>query len=137
MESVVEEESLGSAGGMPSSLPKIGCGDRFKELIEAIEGVGSHGGYRKTQRKECLSLVRRLKLLVPLLEEIGELHRDRAPGDSLSCLVDLERALLSAKELLKQCSCGSKIYLVLLFLLPVRLIISINLGTSESPFPGE
>lgn len=93
-------------------------GDRIKGLIEVIDGVGSCGGYRKTQRKECLSLVRRLKLLAPLLEEIGELHRDGDSDDFPSCVADLERAVLSARELLKQCSCWSKIYLVVLLILP-------------------
>ncbi|KAK4754814.1 hypothetical protein SAY87_008571 [Trapa incisa] len=113
MDITVEERSE-STGGTPSSSPKTGGRERVKELIEAIDGIGSYGGYRKTHRKECLSLVRRLKLLIPLLDEIGELHRDGAPGDAPgSSLVDLERALVSARELLKQCSCGSKIYLAL------------------------
>ncbi|XP_031384103.1 U-box domain-containing protein 15-like isoform X1 [Punica granatum] len=107
------EESPGSAIAMVSGSAKNDAGDRVKELIEAIEAAGMFGGYRKTQRKECLSLVRRLKLLVPLLEEIGELRDSGACCDSLSCLADLEGALVSAKKLLKQCSCGSKIYLAL------------------------
>lgn len=79
------------------------------EMVEVIEKVGSYVGFRMTQRKECLNLVRRLKLLVPLLEEIRELDSD----DALSCLLNLKNALFAAKKLLKNCNSGSKIYLAL------------------------
>ncbi|CAI9786435.1 unnamed protein product [Fraxinus pennsylvanica] len=79
------------------------------EMVEVIEKVGSYVGFRMTQRKECLNLVRRLKLLVPLLEEIRELDSD----DALSCLLNLKNALFAAKKLLKSCNSGSKIYLAL------------------------
>lgn len=80
------------------------------ELMGVIETVGSYSGYRKAHRKECLSLVRRLKLLLPLLEEMRELDYS---SQALSCLANLNKALASAKKLLKNCSCGSKIYLTL------------------------
>lgn len=86
--------------------------DVLGELMGVIETVGSYGGYRKTQRKECLSLVRRLKLLVPLLEEIMELDTPIS-GVALDCLVELRKALLAAKKLLKNCCYGSKLYLAL------------------------
>ncbi|XP_057966320.1 U-box domain-containing protein 15 [Malania oleifera] len=79
------------------------------ELVEVIEAVGAFGGYRKTQRKECLNLVRRLKLLIPLLEEMREAD-GQIPAAALG---NLKRALQSVKKLLKQCSYGSKIYLAL------------------------
>lgn len=85
--------------------------DVVKESMELIETVGSYVGFRKTQRKECLSLVRRLKLLVPLLEEFRELGTS-VSGKVLNCLADLRKALLAAKKLLKHCNYGSKIYLV-------------------------
>lgn len=78
------------------------------EMVEVIEKMGSYVEFRMTQRKECLNLVRRLKLLVPLLEEIRELVSDEA----LSCLLNLRNALFAAKKLLKNCNSGSKIYLV-------------------------
>ncbi|KAG2706200.1 hypothetical protein I3843_05G083100 [Carya illinoinensis] len=86
--------------------------DVVKESMELIETVGSYVGFRKTQRKECLSLVRRLKLLVPLLEEFRELGTS-VSGKVLNCLADLRKALLAAKKLLKHCNYGSKIYLAL------------------------
>ena len=83
-----------------------------RELMEVIETVGSYAGFRKTQRKECLNLVRRLKLLVPLLEEIRELDKS-VSGLGLNSLASLKKALLGAKKLLKNCNYGSKIYLVI------------------------
>lgn len=97
--------------------------DVVKESMELIETVGSYAGYRKTQGKECLSLVRRLKLLVPLLEELRELGGS-VPGEVLNCLADLRKALLSAKKLLKHCNYGSKIYLVSLLPLSHSLPLS-------------
>ncbi|PIN25753.1 Ubiquitin--protein ligase [Handroanthus impetiginosus] len=95
-----------------SSMEEENGVEVVKEMVEAIEKVGSYVGFRKTQRKECLNLVRRLKLLVPLLEEIRELD----PSISLlalSHLVNLKKALLASKKLLKTCNFGSKIFLAL------------------------
>ncbi|XWS67626.1 hypothetical protein CRYUN_Cryun04dG0021800 [Craigia yunnanensis] len=83
-----------------------------RELMEVIETVGSYAGFRKTQRKECLNLVRRLKLLVPLLEEIRELDKS-VSGLGFNTLASLKKALLGAKKLLKTCNYGSKIYLAM------------------------
>lgn len=90
----------------------------IKELTEAnelIAAIGGFSGFRKTQSKECLNLVRRLKMLVPLLEEIRDLH-NMVPAEALSPhLAHLKEALVLAKRLLKNCHNGSKIYLVSLF----------------------
>ncbi|KAL0334504.1 UNVERIFIED_CONTAM: U-box domain-containing protein 15 [Sesamum radiatum] len=88
--------------------------DVVKEMMEVIEKVGSYVGFRKTQRKECLNLVRRLKLLMPLLEEIKELHADDAcHPHPHPHLLNLHTALLASKNLLKTCNSGSKIFLAL------------------------
>ncbi|KAJ9704617.1 hypothetical protein PVL29_002936 [Vitis rotundifolia] len=86
-------------------------GDVIGEMMEVIENVGSYVGFRRTQRKESLNLVRRLKLLVPLLEELRELGTAAFSGEALGCLARLKKALVSAKKLLKSCNYGSKIYL--------------------------
>ncbi|PPS16410.1 hypothetical protein GOBAR_AA04231 [Gossypium barbadense] len=77
-----------------------------RELMEVIETVGSYAGFRKTQRKDCLNLVRRLKLLVPLLEEIKDQVGNPlgVSGSGMDSLVSLKKALLGAKKF--------KIYLV-------------------------
>ncbi|KAG5248175.1 U-box domain-containing protein [Salix suchowensis] len=86
-----------------------------KEMMDVIDTVGSYVGYRRTQRKECLNLVRRLKLLVPLLEEIKEIdhHKLGSTAGLKTSLVNLKKSLLGAKKLLKKCGCGSKIYLAM------------------------
>ena len=71
-----------------------------RELMEVIESVGSYAGFRKTQRKECLNLVSRLKLLVSFSEEIRELDKDKSVwGVGLNSLASLKKALLGAKKL--------------------------------------
>ncbi|KAL3514864.1 hypothetical protein ACH5RR_027581 [Cinchona calisaya] len=86
--------------------------DVFQQLIATIENVKSIGEYRKTQRKECQSLVRKLNLLLPFLEEIRDLQTP-IPETALECLCKLKIAFHSAKKLLNTCHCGSKIYLAL------------------------
>ncbi|KAM7470980.1 hypothetical protein LguiA_009163 [Lonicera macranthoides] len=81
-----------------------------REMMEVIETVGAFTSFRRTQRKECLSLVRRLRLLIPLLEEIREFDSS-VPARALNHLAGLKKALASAKKLLKSCNYGSKIYL--------------------------
>lgn len=85
--------------------------DVVQELMGLIETVGSYSGYIRMQKKECLNLVRRLKLLVPLLEEIREIDTTSSVV-ALNSLINLKNILVLAKKLLKTCSCGSKIYLV-------------------------
>ena len=111
--------SVSSSGGDES--------DVVKELMEVIESVGLYSGYRKTQRKDCLSLVRRLKLLVPFLEELRELGTS-VSGKALNCLDNLRKALVSAMKLLKHCNYGSKIYLVSLLSLSICLSLFVFLS---------
>ncbi|KAJ4964613.1 hypothetical protein NE237_016462 [Protea cynaroides] len=82
----------------------------MQELMDVIETVGLFTDYRRTQKKECYNLVRRMKLLVPLLEEINE-YDGPIPDEAMRCLCDLKKALLLGKKLLKFCHDGSKIYL--------------------------
>ncbi|KAJ6927806.1 U-box domain-containing protein 15-like [Populus alba x Populus x berolinensis] len=105
----------GERAGVSSSSDGGDGVDVVKEMVDVIETVGLYVGYRRTQRKECLNLVRRLKLLVPLLEEIKEIdHHKLSSSEGLkTSLVNLKKALLGAKKLLKKCSCGSKIYLAM------------------------
>ncbi|KAK6946527.1 Armadillo [Dillenia turbinata] len=106
------EIDIGESG---SFSPNSSTGEEsnvVKGLMDVIDTVGSYVGFRRTQRKECLSLVRRLKLLVSFLEEIREANSPLSPK-GLSCLLNLKNSLLSAKKLLKYCNFGSKIYLAL------------------------
>ncbi|KAL9332908.1 hypothetical protein Peur_073047 [Populus x canadensis] len=105
----------GEKAGVSSSSNGGGEVDVVVEMMDVIEVVGLYVGYRRTQRKECLNLVRRLKLLLPLLEEIKENGNYKlVSSEGLKTSLDnLKKALLGAKKLLKKCSCGSKIYLAM------------------------
>ncbi|KAE8668347.1 U-box domain-containing protein 15 [Hibiscus syriacus] len=100
-----------------SGSPEVGEESEVvvRELIEVIRTVGSYDGFRKTQRKDCLKLARRLKLLVPLLEEIRDQlgNPSNVSGSGSNYLVGLKKALVGAKKLLKNCNHGSKIYLAM------------------------
>lgn len=87
-------------------------GEEIEELIGIIESIKLFGEYRRTQKQESHSLVRRLKLLLPLLEEIRDLGGP-LPETGTACLRKLKKAFVSAKKLLKTCYAGSKIYLAL------------------------
>ncbi|KAH7846805.1 hypothetical protein Vadar_018402 [Vaccinium darrowii] len=100
---IVEEENL---------LNPKNKMDVIQELIALIDGVQSIGDFRRTQRKEAHSLVRRMKLLLPLLEEIRDIDT-QIPETGMTCLCNLKRAFSAAKILLKMCNEGSKIYLAL------------------------
>ncbi|XP_042425012.1 U-box domain-containing protein 15-like [Zingiber officinale] len=86
--------------------------DLILELLETIHSVSSFGDYRRMHRKECFSLVRWMKLVVPMLEEIKELQ-DPIPDAAYHRLCCLHKAFTAARKLLRCCHDGSKIYLAL------------------------
>ncbi|CAL0303288.1 unnamed protein product [Lupinus luteus] len=86
--------------------------DPVEEIQRVIESVAQFGAYRRTQRKECHNLVRRFKLMLPLMEEVRDLN-EPIPEMGLAWLRNLRDALFCAKELLRLCSQGSKIQLAL------------------------
>lgn len=109
----MEMEGEGSMKVKDKDSGILGGGvDVVREMVEMIEKVGSYSDFRKTQRKECLNLVRRLKLLTPLLEEIRELHPSIS-DHAFNHLVGLKKALFASKKLLKTCNSTSKIFLAL------------------------
>lgn len=85
--------------------------DLVYELMGIIHIISSYAEFRRTQRKESRNLVRRMKLLLPLLEEIRD-FQGKIPESGVHCLVKMKKAFHSAKKLLKTCHCGSKLYLV-------------------------
>ncbi|KAL0366482.1 UNVERIFIED_CONTAM: hypothetical protein Sradi_3538300 [Sesamum radiatum] len=113
---MVEDEDqmmyLGNAASAPSSPRERGDENVVEEILEIIESAKAIGDYRKTQKKECHNLVRRMKLL-PLLEEIKDVDRATIPEAAIACLKKLRRAFRSARKFLKLCHAGSKIYLTL------------------------
>ncbi|KAI3459958.1 hypothetical protein Pfo_016621 [Paulownia fortunei] len=112
-----DEEDQAMEGGKASSnpsSPRARTDDNVvEEIIAIIESVKAIGEYRKTQRKECLNLVRRLKLFLPLLEEIRDVEMTTIPDGGILCFKKLKKAFQSSKKFLKLCHSGSKIYLAL------------------------
>ncbi|XP_021612923.1 U-box domain-containing protein 15 [Manihot esculenta] len=101
----------GEEEGIESNEPCSRDGSELvKEISNIIESVAQFGDYRKTHKKDCFGLVRRMKLLLPLLEEIRDC--DAPISDKgIACLSNLKKALILARKLLKVCNEGSKINL--------------------------
>lgn len=83
-----------------------------QKLIEVVNEISAISDFRTSVKKEYCNLARRLKLLIPMFEEIRD-SKESIPEDSMKALVSLKEALESTKKLLKFGSEGSKIYLVL------------------------
>ncbi|XP_034675298.1 U-box domain-containing protein 15-like [Vitis riparia] len=96
----------------PNASNTQGCTCEVQELMVVIGSIVAIGDYRRTQKKECQNLVRRLKLLLPLLEDVKD-HHGQVSEKSLNPFWNLKKALLRVKKLLITCSEGSKIYLAL------------------------
>lgn len=86
-------------------------GAAAQSLIDVVNEISAVSDYRITVKKLCSNLARRLKLLVPMFEEIRE-SNEPINEDTMGTLVSLKEAMSSAKDYLKFCSEGSKIYLV-------------------------
>ncbi|KAG6432886.1 hypothetical protein SASPL_104476 [Salvia splendens] len=83
-----------------------------RKLIDLVADISSIPDYRISVKRQYTNLARRLKLLIPMFEEIRD-TKEALPEDSIRALAALVTALASAKELLRFGSEGSKIYLVL------------------------
>ena len=86
-----------------------------QKLIDSVNEISSISDYRASVKKHYCNLARRLKLSMPMFEEIRDAQYS-IPDESFRALNSLKIALDSAKELLKFGNDGSKIYLVCEFL---------------------
>ena len=80
------------------------------ELVNEISGIGECRNYLK---KEAANLVRRLKLLTPMFEELREMKDPLPQENILQALHSLRSALKHAGEILKFGHDGSKLFMVL------------------------
>ncbi|KAJ9186346.1 hypothetical protein P3X46_001926 [Hevea brasiliensis] len=111
---VMDGEEEGNGGGgeeieSKESSPRDGS-ELVQEILNIVESVAQFADYRRTHKKDCFSLVRRMKLLLPLLEEIRE-YNAPISDKGISCLSNLKKAFILARKLLKICNEGSKIHL--------------------------
>ncbi|CAJ1933106.1 unnamed protein product [Sphenostylis stenocarpa] len=86
--------------------------DNASKVIELVNEVAGISDYRPPVKKQYCNLARRLKLLIPMFEEIRDM-KDAIPEDTSKAVLAFKEALESAKELLRFGSEGSKLYLVL------------------------
>ncbi|KAJ4834442.1 U-box domain-containing protein 13 [Turnera subulata] len=89
-----------------------GAAELAQSMIDTVNDISSISDYRSTVKKQYCNLARRLKLLTPMFEEIRE-SKEAIPQESLKALASLNKALDSAKDMLRFGSEGSKIYLAL------------------------
>ncbi|KAK6933411.1 Armadillo [Dillenia turbinata] len=82
------------------------------ELLDAIREISGLPECRNASRKMCCNLIRRVKLLSPLFEELKDSEQEFG-ADVVKALELLKAALHSAKELLLSVNNGSKLYLAL------------------------
>ena len=84
-----------------------------QKILGTINVIASVGDF-KTHTKECNTITRRVKLLVPLFEEVRDDQNLRLymSKEGFRCITALDAALHTAKVLLLLCNKGSKLYLV-------------------------
>ena len=80
------------------------------ELVNEISGIGECRNYLK---KEATNLVRRLKLLTPMFEELREMKDPLPQENIMQALHSLRSTLKHAGEILKFGHDGSKLFMVL------------------------
>lgn len=104
----------GTLGGTPELDQESPAdeADVLEEIVGVIESAAQFANYRRTQRKECYGLMRQLKLLLPLIEEIRDHNEPVISEAGNATLWSLQKALFVAMKLLQACNEGSKIYLV-------------------------
>ncbi|KAK7404582.1 hypothetical protein VNO78_05535 [Psophocarpus tetragonolobus] len=87
-------------------------GDNASKVIELVNQIASISDYRLPVKKQYCNLARRLKLLIPMFEEIRDM-KEAIPEDTSKAVLAFREALQSAMQLLRFGSEGSKLYLVL------------------------
>ncbi|TKV96854.2 hypothetical protein SEVIR_9G456100v4 [Setaria viridis] len=87
-------------------------GEVVERLVELVGEIAAISDFRNSYRRQFCNLSRRIRLLVPMLEEAKEAPTP-LPVASEAALRRLREALYGAGELLRLGSSGSKIFLVL------------------------
>ena len=110
-------------------------GENASKVIELVNEIASISEYRPPVKKQYCNLARRLKLLIPMFEEIRDMNKDALPEDTSNAVLAFKEALQSARELLRFGSEGSKLYLVCFsYSLLLLLLFSAFFCTTESSF---
>ncbi|CAL5367188.1 unnamed protein product [Camellia sinensis] len=81
-------------------------------LIDIVNDISAKSDYRYVVKRQYCNLARRLKMLIPMFEEILD-NKEPVPEESFEAVRSLKEALESTREFLRFGNEGSKIYLVL------------------------
>ncbi|XP_077220235.1 plant U-box 14 [Tasmannia lanceolata] len=80
-----------------------------ESLVEIVKEISAFSECRNPSKRQYCNLVRRVKLLSPLFEELKDSEASLGDGE-VRGLVSLKAAVESAKELLQSVNGGSKLY---------------------------
>ncbi|KAK2382336.1 U-box domain-containing protein [Trifolium repens] len=86
--------------------------EKVNSIIDLVNEIANISDFRPLVKKQYCNLARRLKLLIPLFEEIRDM-KDSIPIGTSKAVILFKEALESARELLRFGSEGSKIYMIL------------------------
>lgn len=84
----------------------------LSQLVDSVKAISELSECCNALKKVCGNLVRRVKLLSPLFEELRD-SDEALGGEEIKAFESLRVALGSTKELLKSVNQGSKLYQVL------------------------
>lgn len=91
-------------------------GDKVSVVIDLLNEIANISDFRPMVKKQYCNLARRLKLLIPLFEEIRDM-KGAIPKHTSKAIISFKEALESAREILRFGSEGSKIFMVCYFLM--------------------
>ena len=110
-------------------------GENASKVIELVNEIASISEYRPPVKKQYCNLARRLKLLIPMFEEIRDMNKDALAKDTSNAVLAFKEALQSARKLLRFGSEGCKFYMVCFsYSLLLLLLFSSFFCTTESSF---
>ena len=91
-------------------------GELVSQLVEAIRDISGVPECRNASTKVYSNLVRRVKLLSPLFEELKDSDQQQLGEDEVQGLQSLKLALNFTMDLLRSVNQGSKIFQVYLYI---------------------
>ncbi|CAI5508504.1 unnamed protein product [Closterium sp. Naga37s-1] len=80
-------------------------------LLSIINEISALGDRLRSHKRSCQILIRRIKLLAPLFEEIRDV-KSPLPAAAVVAFQSMRAALSAAKTILVDCSSGSRIWMV-------------------------
>ncbi|GJP40477.1 hypothetical protein CLOM_g157 [Closterium sp. NIES-68] len=81
-------------------------------LLSIINEIAALGPRLRSHKRSCQNLIRRIKLLAPLFEEIRDVKSPLPPA-AVVVFQNMRSALSAAKSILEDCSSGSRIWMVM------------------------